>query len=84
MSQTPNRTRALAPACAVALIMSLAPATANAQVQPNASPSPIPGSVKPSSPQTNALTNNPNGPDWLKKFDRQLKDMPMLNPTVPK
>lgn len=61
--------RAIATACAVGLIMSLTPTTSYAQV-------PIPGSVTPSNAQINALTNNPNGPEWLKKFDRQPQDMP--------
>jgi hypothetical protein len=70
--------------------MVLAPTTSNAQVQatpkvsespiPDTSGSPMPGSVSPSSAQINALTNNPNGSGWLKKFDRHPKDTPMPMP----
>lgn len=81
------RARAIAAAYAVLLIMSLSPTTSYAQVQaiPKASESPIPetsasampGSAMPPGAQMNALTDNPNGSDWLKKFDRQPKDMSM-------
>ena len=79
--------RAIAAAYAVLLIMSLSPTTSYAQVQgaqkasespiPETSASAMPGSAMPPGAQMNALTNNPNGSDWLKKFDRQPKDMPM-------
>lgn len=81
------RARAIAAAYAVLLIMSLSPTTSYAQVQaiPKASESPIPetsasampGSAMPPGAQMNALTDNPNGSNWLKKFDRQPKDMSM-------
>ena len=81
------RARAIAAAYAVLLIMSLSPTTSYAQVQgaqkasespiPETSASVMPGSAMPPGAQMNALTNNPNGSDWLKKFDRQPKDMPM-------
>ena len=81
------RARAIVAAYAVLLIMSLSPTTSYAQVQaiPKASESPIPetsasampGSAMPPGAQMNALTDNPNGSDWLKKFDRQPKDLPM-------
>ena len=64
-------------ACVVALTMSLVPTSSDAQVQ---AASPMPDSVTPSHARINALTNNPNGSDWLKKFDRQPKDMPMPMP----
>jgi len=67
--------------------VSLSPTTSYAQVQaiPKASESPIPetsasampGSAMPPGAQMNALTDNPNGSNWLKKFDRQPKDMSM-------
>ena len=85
-----TRARAIAAAYAVFLIMSLSPTTSNAQVQaiPKVSESPIPetsasampGSAIPPGAQMNALTDNPNGPDWLKKFDRRPKDMSMPMP----
>lgn len=81
------RARAIAAAYAVLLIVSLSPTTSYAQVQaiPKASESPIPetsasampGSAMPPGAQMNALTDNPNGSNWLKKFDRQPKDMSM-------
>jgi len=81
------RARAIAAAYAVLLITSLSPTTSYAQVQaiPKASESPIPetsasampGSAMPPGAQMNALTDNPNGSNWLKKFDRQPKDMSM-------
>ena len=37
----------------------------------------MPGSAMPPGAQMNALTDNPNGSNWLKKFDRQPKDMSM-------
>lgn len=90
MSTSQIHARAIATACAVVLIMNLAPTTSNAQVQTipkvsaspilNTSAAPMPGSATPSNAQINALTNNPNGADWLKKFDRQPKDTPMAMP----
>lgn len=81
------RARAIAAGYAVLLIVSLSPTTSYAQVQaiPKASESPIPetsasampGSAMPPGAQMNALTDNPNGSNWLKKFDRQPKDMSM-------
>ena len=82
MMSIQKRARAIATASAILLVMSLAPSMTNAQMQatPNTSASPMPGSVLPPGGQMNALTNNPNGSDWLKKFDRQPKEMSMPMP----
>ena len=77
LKQIRIRAKICAAACVVTLIMSLVPTISNAQVQ---AASPMPGSVSPPRERINALTNNPNGSDWLKKFDRQPKDMPMPMP----
>jgi hypothetical protein len=75
MGSNQIRSRAILAASAVVLSMSLVPTTSDAQTQPTASP--IPGSMTSPSASIDALTNNPNGANWLKKFDRQPEVMPM-------